>query len=133
MGFRQVTESYLAEEWCSKSSTIILAQAVMKGCTNYNSISGKHSTWMSTSPPVTNDKGLQELIEKKSSKYLLQQVKQGLTDSTCSAHLQVLTRAEADQCRHPYSGTDQIIQNVSLREICSRYVDRSKVYPVGPG
>jgi len=105
----------------------------MKGCTNYNSISGKHSTWMSTSPPVTNDKGLRELIDKKSSKYLLQQVKQGLTDSTCSAHLQVLTRAEADQCCHPYSGTDQIIQNVSLREICSRYVDRSKVYPVGPG
>ena len=102
----------------------------MKGCTNYNSISGKHSTWMSTFPPVTNDKGLRELIDKKSSKYLLQQVKQGLTDSTCSAHLQVLTRAEADQCCHPYGGTDQIIQNVSLRVICSCCVNGSKVHPV---
>jgi len=52
----------------------------MKGCTNYNGMSGKHSTCMSTSPPVTNDKGLPELIDKKSSKYLSQQVKQGLTD-----------------------------------------------------
>jgi hypothetical protein len=85
---------------------------------------------MSTAPPVTNDKGLRELIEKKSSKYLLQQVKQGLTDSTRNAHLQVLTRAEADQCCHPYSIADKIIQNVSLREICSRYIDGSKVYPV---
>ena len=77
---------------------------------------------MSTSPPVTNDKGLRELTDKKSSKYLLQQVKQGLTISTHNAHLQVLTMAEADQCCHPYSATDRIIQNVSLREICSRYV-----------
>jgi hypothetical protein len=72
---------------------------------------------MSTSPPVTNDKGLRELIDKKSSKYLLQQVEQGLTDSTCNAHLQILKGAEADQCCHPYSATDKIIQNVSLREI----------------
>jgi hypothetical protein len=52
----------------------------MKGCTNYNSISGKHSTWMSPSLPVTNWKGQLLLIDTKSSKYLLQLVWQGLTE-----------------------------------------------------
>lgn len=92
----------------------------MKGFTNYNSISGKHSTWMAISPPVTNDKRLWQLTDKNYTwKYLPQQVKQDFTEAHTMLISRSLQKQEPshvaaggncdDKCCHPYTATGSIL------------------------